>query len=68
MCERGRVDIRVVSRVRGCSLRCGHCWVTVASLVTSDIFLFVVSWSAPQFEDLGLQLLAYYYDGGVLVL
>ena len=69
MTKRGRVGIRVVSTVGGsCSSRYDHCWVTVASLVTSDVFLFVVRWSSSQFEDLGLQLLTYYHYGCVLVL
>ena len=58
----------MVSRVGSYSSRCDHCRVAVASLVTSDVFLFVVSWSSSQFQDLGLQLLAYYYNGCVLVL
>ena len=69
MTKRGGVGIRVVSTVGGsCSSRYDHCWVTVASLVTSDVFLFVVRWSSSQFEDLGLQLLTYYHYGCVLVL
>lgn len=69
MNEGGRVSIRVVSGVSSsCRSRCGHCGVTAASLMSSDVFLFMVSWSSPQFKDLGLQLLPYDNNGCVLVL
>ena len=51
-----------------CSSRCGHGGVTAASLMSSDIFLLMVSRSSPKLEDLGLQLLPYNDNGRVLVL